>query len=204
MRRLPFDVSHQDAFFMYWGCQLKISIALNPKKKPYLLYFYRDGTSFSFPPLTCHFVLLSICRHVVHSFPAIFFLGNFLTLTPPSCPLMATRAPEVPKEQICLYDTQDSTSSSRDTFVSWKHWPSGQMKHQTQTMMEDNLVNNDLTLNALGIVSRQFTSHLNVLTSAIAPLTSDMDNIINERNYLCTEMVRLYIIDSQFERDRTT
>ncbi len=28
------DASKQDAFFMYWGRPLKISTALNPKKKP--------------------------------------------------------------------------------------------------------------------------------------------------------------------------
>ena len=28
-----FDASHQDAFFMYWSRQLKISSALNRKKK---------------------------------------------------------------------------------------------------------------------------------------------------------------------------
>ena len=28
------DASHYGAFFMYLGCWLKISIALNPKKKP--------------------------------------------------------------------------------------------------------------------------------------------------------------------------
>jgi hypothetical protein len=27
------DASHYDVFFMYWGCQLKISTALNPRKK---------------------------------------------------------------------------------------------------------------------------------------------------------------------------
>jgi len=32
MRPLPFDASHYGAYFIYWGCRLKISIALNPKK----------------------------------------------------------------------------------------------------------------------------------------------------------------------------
>jgi hypothetical protein len=41
--------THYGVFFMYWGCRLKISIALNPKKKTEQLYFYpykggEDGT----------------------------------------------------------------------------------------------------------------------------------------------------------------
>jgi hypothetical protein len=54
MRPLPFDASHQDAFLMYWGCQLKISIALNPKKKRKSLRIHLY--SVSLPP----------CGHTFH------------------------------------------------------------------------------------------------------------------------------------------
>jgi hypothetical protein len=47
MRPLPFDASHYGAYFIYWGCRLKISIALNPKKKcNYCDQFWTDEYEF--------------------------------------------------------------------------------------------------------------------------------------------------------------
>ena len=77
-------------------------------------------------------------------------------------------------------------------------------------MVDDNLVNNDLQLQAhfrrlvlaaFGIVRHQCTLHLNVLTSGIAPLTSDLDNITDERDNLHTEMVRIGIIGCRWEME---